>query len=144
MHTLYGNRWSVLSVFLASAKPDLPASVCDFALSAWELSVALSQRSLRQPVDELSLANCVPCRVQCGEGPGSTGRHSCGLETCKSIRCNCYHCGRSLVNIYFETKNVLNVRERRSKLYPVTRRTIKPSASTITCVDIKWQRLSPR
>lgn len=28
------------------------------------------------------------------------------------------------------------------RIYPVTSNTIRPSASTISCVDMKWQRLS--
>lgn len=86
MNIFFGNRWSVLSAFLASAKPDLPASVWDFAVSAMEQSEALWQRSLRQPEVELFLANYVPYRAQCGEGSDSTGRHSYDLETCKGIR----------------------------------------------------------
>ena len=29
------------------------------------------------------------------------------------------------------------------RIYPVTSKTIRPSASTISCVDVKWQRYPP-
>ena len=55
MHTLYSIRSSVLSAYLWSVKPDLPACVCDFAQFDWVLSEAPSQRSLPCPIWRKSL-----------------------------------------------------------------------------------------
>ena len=64
MLEIYELQSIVLSTFLWSVKPDLPAFVCDLAKSARVRLEALSQHSLCQPID-------VPCHVQCDEDSSS-------------------------------------------------------------------------